>query len=1157
MRPQATRFWFALLLAAPLSFCAAPLVHPAGAATLIPQRFYPYRPATPHGKRDLEFMWDSTYVAARGDTTPLPHEIQATLDHLSKVLCEDQSNPFNAPMSDLELVFDYFYPFGRIYDPNPNAPVGLTETSWMNLLKSGDPLPRAADTTHVDVYLYPPGEDGLSGGTTNSVFISTLEDTSSGRPALLDSVYHYNSVMAMGDVVPLGANRAVDSTGTQWTMGGRGTSVQILHEFAHTLYPDYRPLAKYPVLAPASNSPGVNEVFSSGAEQLVGQADPPQGPPFEVPYAWPLLSLFRGPRGNGCTNLLTVGVNYQNFRSFAAYLLYNFRGADTSATVAGFRDDLFYRWIHVPPIQVFDPSVPGTVTNFRHTLGYLESILTDDSCLTCAAKSYFHGPGNSPLPIDERFALLMHNWRTASYVNQPDLTPEGQYGFPPQFGFSPASNLSAWHSSDGCDTDNLISVPPETTVTRTGQTRTIVASQWRDLPSAPGAIYPMRVFLTGAEYWIVRSDASLSSGGPYTLRVRVGPDSLWRARVVTSCGQPDSALVYDTELKFVASVVGYSTATPSDSLWRHPEWATFVSPPQYVDVDSLEQPLIFDLPNFGSSLKAALVVITASAGRHNATTDDVHGVSALDPWYETNADPSVANQKLIDAVPAWPNVPYRVAFTIVDGAGLPSEPAVLASEAAVSEESPTWRPASLELAYVRTASGGLPQIYRKALSGSAAAVFASSDEERDPDWSPRGDAIVFTRGTSAGTPLTELWSATLSGTASPLTTNGGWKRWPAFCPNGQTIAYANRFNYGGQDRWGVWTVPIGGGAPSQIVQSSFVQPITALRWSPDANSIWFRTNDSLYVVTLSSGQVTNRPAVLPSGVASFDLHPANGRIAIEQSGNFKWLSPPCWPAGTAESFRRVALYDTTRADADPLLYRRGHQFFGPRWSPDGTKIAYSTGTPGGDLRLELATGNTDHAPVFTPGSYADASILTCSNFLRTLTASDADGETPTYEAIYLPTGAALVGGQLSWKPTVSQTGTYYVTVRAKDATGGVDQRVVQLTVSADTSGQSCDTNSVDSGLPTRFALGQNTPNPFSHSTTIWFDLPQSEHVKLEVFDLMGRRVRTLIDGDLPADRHFAQWDLAGDRGEIAHAGVYLYRISAGPFRDHRRMVVVP
>jgi hypothetical protein len=92
-------------------------------------------------------------------------------------------------------------------------------------------------------------------------------------------------------------------------------------------------------------------------------------------------------------------------------------------------------------------------------------------------------------------------------------------------------------------------------------------------------------------------------------------------------------------------------------------------------------------------------------------------------------------------------------------------------------------------------------------------------------------------------------------------------------------------------------------------------------------------------------------------------------------------------------------------------------------------------------------------------------------------------------------------------------------------------------------------------LPAAFALHQNEPNPFGRATAIRFDLPRAEHVRLELFDLLGRRVATLADAHYPAGFHAVQWG-GRDRAGIG-PGIYMYRVIAGAFRSQKKMILLP
>lgn len=81
-------------------------------------------------------------------------------------------------------------------------------------------------------------------------------------------------------------------------------------------------------------------------------------------------------------------------------------------------------------------------------------------------------------------------------------------------------------------------------------------------------------------------------------------------------------------------------------------------------------------------------------------------------------------------------------------------------------------------------------------------------------------------------------------------------------------------------------------------------------------------------------------------------------------------------------------------------------------------------------------------------------------------------------------------------------------------------------------------------LPRQFQLAQNFPNPFNPSTTIRYDLPEPATVRLQIYNMLGQKVRTLINGEQPAGYHSILWNAVNDAGVQAPSGVYLYRIEA-------------
>jgi len=97
------------------------------------------------------------------------------------------------------------------------------------------------------------------------------------------------------------------------------------------------------------------------------------------------------------------------------------------------------------------------------------------------------------------------------------------------------------------------------------------------------------------------------------------------------------------------------------------------------------------------------------------------------------------------------------------------------------------------------------------------------------------------------------------------------------------------------------------------------------------------------------------------------------------------------------------------------------------------------------------------------------------------------------------------------------------------------------------------------GLPKSFALEQNSPNPFNPATTISYSVPEGQssvHVRLDVFDIRGRLVRTLVNESREAGTYHVLWDGSGSNGRHLASGVYLYRIQAGQFVKTRKMVLL-
>jgi hypothetical protein len=110
-------------------------------------------------------------------------------------------------------------------------------------------------------------------------------------------------------------------------------------------------------------------------------------------------------------------------------------------------------------------------------------------------------------------------------------------------------------------------------------------------------------------------------------------------------------------------------------------------------------------------------------------------------------------------------------------------------------------------------------------------------------------------------------------------------------------------------------------------------------------------------------------------------------------------------------------------------------------------------------------------------------------------------------------------------------------VQTKDRNGAIpaDQNVEEIAV-----------------LPTVFDIAQNYPNPFNAETTIQYQLPIDVHVNIQIFDVLGRLVTTLVDEPKTAGFYKLNW-----RAENSMAsGIYFYRIKAGDYKAIRRFLMI-
>jgi len=92
--------------------------------------------------------------------------------------------------------------------------------------------------------------------------------------------------------------------------------------------------------------------------------------------------------------------------------------------------------------------------------------------------------------------------------------------------------------------------------------------------------------------------------------------------------------------------------------------------------------------------------------------------------------------------------------------------------------------------------------------------------------------------------------------------------------------------------------------------------------------------------------------------------------------------------------------------------------------------------------------------------------------------------------------------------------------------------------------------------PKQYALFQNHPNPFNPETMISFQIPQSNHIIVRIFNTLGAEIRTVMNGWRDTGNYSIIWDGRDNSGKTVSSGTYIYQIQAGQFVDIKKMVLV-
>jgi len=218
-------------------------------------------------------------------------------------------------------------------------------------------------------------------------------------------------------------------------------------------------------------------------------------------------------------------------------------------------------------------------------------------------------------------------------------------------------------------------------------------------------------------------------------------------------------------------------------------------------------------------------------------------------------------------------------------------------------------------------------------------------------------------------------------------------------------------------------------------------------------------------------------------------------------------------------------------------------------------------------KLTERPNNAPPAP-FTMGYPADGTTITDQDVYQDSllqvnwwAAIDPDGDVVTYEFYVLDASVDTVVSMIilpdtiNWipAPLYEDNGTYRAYVLAFDPFGAFSSSdTVNFTINMQIPDAIDDMNA----LPKVFALHQNYPNPFNPITTIKYELPKESLVKIIVFDLMGKEVRTLVSQKQNAGYQTVIWDALDNFGRQVSSGYYIYLMQAESFHKTQKMILL-
>jgi hypothetical protein len=326
---------------------------------------------------------------------------------------------------------------------------------------------------------------------------------------------------------------------------------------------------------------------------------------------------------------------------------------------------------------------------------------------------------------------------------------------------------------------------------------------------------------------------------------------------------------------------------------------------------------------------------------------------------------------------------------------------------------------------------------------------------------------------------------------------------------------------------------------------------TTIKYYPNGDAAWVRTyngpgywNDKACAIAVDdSGNVYVTGESYGEDGTDYDY----ATIKYHPNGDTAWVRRYNGPGNSYDGARALAVDDSGN------VYVTGDSYGGSETDCDYATIKYH---PNGDTAWVRRYNG--------PGNFQDAvySIAVDGSGNAYVTGySRGTGTWDDYVTIkYHPNGdTAWVktyngpgnGGDVARAIIIDGSDNVYVTGSSVGSGTGYDYATIKYSQNTDVQDETGNRE-----RPSEFSLSQNYPNPFNQTTRIEFTLTMSGFVSLKIYDILGRKVRTLVSEHVSSGYKSVLWDGKDSFGSEVASGIYFYKLDAGNFSEVKKMALI-